>query len=125
MLQGGRNSSRAVATMNNGHARQGRGAHRASSDRLNANPRNRLLKTKTSQFVTIKINGLQAKLKTETRPPIRQKASSDNPSVGGHVAKKLGDGLMAPSAIRWRMRTTPSAPRGRRCRSNVPSGKPQ
>jgi hypothetical protein len=39
--------------------------------------------------------------------------------MGGHVAKKLGDGLMALFGyIRWRKRTTPSALRGRRCRSN-------
>src|SRR6202046_1446075 len=47
-------------------------------------------------------------------------ASAAVAEMGGHVAKKLGDGLMCRSAIRSHMRTTPSAQRGRLFRSSEP-----
>ena len=47
------------------------------------------------------------------------RASAAVAEMGGHVAKKLGDGLCACSAIRRRMRTTPSAPRAPRLRSSA------
>jgi class 3 adenylate cyclase len=46
-------------------------------------------------------------------------ASAAVTEMGGHVTKKLGDGLMALFGYRSRTRTTPSVPRGWRCRSNV------
>ena len=41
--------------------------------------------------------------------------------MGGHVAKKLGDGLMALFGYPWPRRTTPNAQRGLRSRSNARS----
>jgi class 3 adenylate cyclase len=43
-------------------------------------------------------------------------ASAAVTEMGGKVAKKLGEGLMALSAILWHRRTTPSARCGRRWR---------
>ena len=45
-------------------------------------------------------------------------ASGAVTGLGGHVLKKLGDGLMALSAIRWRKKMTQSARCGRRSRSS-------
>ena len=45
-------------------------------------------------------------------------ASAGVTEMGGHVVKKLGDGLMALLVIRLRRRTTPNARRGLRSRSN-------
>ena len=48
-------------------------------------------------------------------------ASAAVTEMGGHVAKKLGDGLMACSAIRLRMRTMPNARHAQRCLSSARS----
>ena len=45
-------------------------------------------------------------------------ASAAVTEMGGHVAKKLGDGLMCLFGYRWRMRTTLSARRAPRSRSS-------
>jgi class 3 adenylate cyclase len=42
-------------------------------------------------------------------------ASAAVTEMGGHVAKKLGDGVMAHSAIRSLKKTTPNAQLGRHC----------
>jgi SAM domain (Sterile alpha motif) len=50
-------------------------------------------------------------------------ASAAVTEMGGHVAKKLGDGLMALLVIRLRRKTTPNARRGQPSRSNARSPK--
>jgi class 3 adenylate cyclase len=46
-------------------------------------------------------------------------ASAAVTEMGGHVAKKLGDGLMALFGYPVAQETTPNVRHGRRCRSNV------
>jgi class 3 adenylate cyclase len=67
--------------------------------------------------------GISTKLDAEERRDLvgacLDAASAAVTEIGGKVAKKLGDGLMACSATRWRRRTTPSARLVRRSRSSA------